>query len=363
MARKKILILGKLPPPYMGPSIATEIILRSALREKFELIHLDTRINRSLEGFGKWSLGKIFRNLSLYRQMNSLLRTHRPDLVLIPISQTSTGFLKDSVFIRLASLHRRKILLQLRGSDFKNWIDNANGLIRGIVSRALGKTDGMIVLGNKLRYLFADYYRPEQIFVVPNGGNYTFPHALPHNEVRILFFSNLLAAKGVEDVLLAVKMLQTTKKFSIDLVGEWYEPSERERCLKIVGQTEAKVRIHSPKAGAEKFRFLADADIFVFPPREPEGHPWAIVEAMAAGLPIISTDKGAITESVIDQKNGFIVEPSQPAQLAAKLKLLIEDDLLRESMGNESRNLYLLNFTEEKMIERLEKVFNEVIGA
>ena len=358
-----MLILGKLPPPYMGPSIATQIILNSSLKDKFELVHLDTRTNANISDFGKWSFGKIFRNLSLYAHMRRLLRSEKPDLVLIPISQTRTGFLKDSVFISLASFYRCKIVLHLRGSDFKNWMARSSAFMKTVVRRAFNKTHGMIVLGQNLRSLFSDYYySAEKIFVVPNGGNYTFPQRAAHEEVRILYFSNLLPAKGVEDVLQAVKLLRTNQRFSVDLVGAWYDGAARARCLRLVEEAKATIRIHPPAGGAEKMQFFANADVFVFPPREPEGHPWAIVEAMAAGLPVISTDKGAIIESVIDKKNGFIVEAGQPAQIAEKLRALVDDDLLREKMGAESRNLYLLNFTEEKMVERLEKVFNTVLA-
>ncbi len=82
---------------------------------------------------------------------------------------------------------------------------------------------------------------------------------------------------------------------------------------------------------------------------------------MAAGLPVISTDKGAITESIIDRVNGYIVEPKSPEIIAQKLQILISDKNLREKMGKESRNLYLKNFTGEKMVENLATAFNTII--
>ena len=84
---------------------------------------------------------------------------------------------------------------------------------------------------------------------------------------------------------------------------------------------------------------------------------------MAAGLPIISTDQGAITESVIDGVNGFIVKKQNPQQIAEKIKILIEKSELRLKMGNESRRLYEENFTEEKMVERLTQAFNAVLSS
>ena len=365
MTKPKVLLLGKLPPPYLGPSIATEIILKSTLKNHFELIHLDTKINHEISSFGTWSFTKVFANIAIYSKMFSLLRKHKPVLVLIPISQTTTGFFKDSLFILIAKLFGKKVLLQLRGSNFKAWIDRSSTITKKYVKYILKKTQGMIVLGNNLKYLFADYYTDDKVFVVPNGGNYIIPQRIKSDEVKILYLSNLLASKGVEDVFKSIEIVQTkTKiKFSIDLIGEWYNESTEEKCLFIKEKNQLPIRIHKSKGVTEKFQYLADADIFVFPPREPEGHPWSIVEAMSASLPIVSTNQGAIIESVIDNKNGFIVEHNHPEQIAEKLKLLIEDIELRKKMSEASRELYLANFTEAKMVEKLTAVFNKIIAA
>lgn len=363
MNKKKVILLGKLPPPYMGPAIATRILLGSALCKNFDIVFLNTKANDSITTLGKWSLGKIFRNISLYFKLAGLILKNKPDLVLIPISQTNSGFLKDSVYILVARLFGKKILLQLRGSDFKNWSGSTSPVIRRYIKFILKRTKGMIVLGHKLKYLFEDYYPSEKIFVVPNGADYDIPKRENTSaEIKILYLSNLLSSKGIEDVFDAVNILyRENKGFSIDFIGEWLHEETKKYCLSLAEKNKLPVRIHSSEASKDKFRFLSEADIFVFPPRSPEGHPWAIIEALAAGLPIISTDRGAITESVLDGINGFIVEAGQPAVIAKKLQTLLADKNLRENMGKESRNLYLKNFTEEKMVNRLTEAFNTVI--
>ncbi len=362
MRKKRILILGKLPPPYMGPSIATEILLNSDLKNRFDLIHLDTKINKTLSSFGKWNYNKLIKNISVYFKMIKFLSSQKPDLVLIPISQTTTGFIKDSVFIFLASLFRKKILIQLRGSDIKNWLSKSSSFTKAYFNFFVKRANGVIVLGNNLKYLFRDYFKEEEIFLIPNGGDYNVLASVKNTDtIKILYISNLLESKGIEDVVKAIEIISKqnlSKSFSVDLVGAWYSEKTKEKCLAIIGKSELPITVHSPKSGDEKFRFLSNADIFVFPPREPEGHPWAIVEAMAYSLPIVSTDRGAIIESVIDSKNGFIVEAQNPEKIAEKLKLLIENSELREQMGKASRQLYLENFTEEKMVDKYTLVFN-----
>ncbi len=365
MSKKKVLLLGKLPPPYMGPSIATEILLNSALKNNFDLIHVDTKANESLLTLGKWSIKKIIRNNMIYFKMWKTIRRNKPDLVLIPISQTTMGFIKDSIFIIISRISGCKVILQLRGSDFKNWIQNKSSLLtKWYVKKILKSTKGVIVLGHNLKYLFEDYFPGERIFVVPNGADYKIPAAQKdsNNIIRIIYLGNLQATKGIEDVIDALVILKNTnkKKFTATIIGEWRNQNTRTKCLSLVEKNNLPVHFYSPEINIEKFKHLASSDIFVFAPREPEGHPWVIVEAMASGLPIISTDQGAIVESVIHGQNGFIVQPRQPGQIAEKLNFLIENSGIRKKMAQESKKLYQENFTEAKMVERLTYVLNSV---
>ena len=352
----------------MGPAIATEIILKSELRIRFELFHVNTTANDTIKGFGKWNFTKIFKNITIYFNMLRVTLKERPDLILIPISQTTTGFIKDSFFILIAKVCRRKVILQLRGSNFQNWIAGASFYVKKYVRLVLRSTQGIIVLGNNLKYLFNEYYSKEKIFVVPNGANYNFPgKEKDSKEIKILYLSNLLDSKGIEDVFKSIEILnrnlsnQEIPKFSLDLIGEWLKEDTKKTCLELKEKYKLPVRIHSSEASKDKLNYLTNADIFLFPPREPEGHPWCIVEAMAAGLPIISTNQGAISESVIDGVNGFVVEPKKPEMIAEKLLKLMQEKQVREKMGKASRDLYLQNFTEEIMVEKLSEVFKTVI--
>ncbi|MBS1636790.1 MAG: glycosyltransferase [Bacteroidetes bacterium] len=364
MSKQRVILLGKLPPPYMGPAIATGIILNSELARRFDLIFLNVKANDSIDTLGKWNLSKIFKNVGIYFNLFGLIIRHRPHLVLIPISQTSTGFVKDSVFILISKLLGRKVIVQLRGSNFKNWLASASGSVNRYVRFVLKRTQGVIVLGNNLRHLFGDFYRPEQIFVVPNGANYQVPQRnVSSDEPRILYLSNLLASKGIQDVFDALVILsQKNVRYSADFIGEWLHDDTKAYCLDLVKRYHLPVRIHTSAESKNKFQYLANADVFVFPPRDPEGHPWSVVEAMAAGLPVISTDQGAIVESVQDGVNGFIVPPGNPAAIAEKLQTLLMDKSLREAMGKQSRSLYLNNFTEANMVENFSRTFQSVIG-
>jgi glycosyltransferase involved in cell wall biosynthesis len=363
--KKTVLILGKIPPPYFGPAIATSILLNSELKNKFKLLHLDTRAYKDIHMLGKWNFSKIIQNISIYKQLYKILKEQHPDLVLIPISQTTIGFIKDSFFIVVCAIMRTKVLIQLRGSNFKKWVDHSNLINKLYVKTILGFTEGVIVLGQKLRYLFEDYFNRENIYVAPNGADYIIPKQANHTKgvVRIVYLANLQPSKGILDVIDATAIINSSidAAFRLDVIGNWRDEKTRQYCENRVKENNLPVHFHGPLSGDNKLQFLSDADIFIFPPREPEGHPWVIVEAMACGLPIISTDRGAITESVINNRNGFIVDVNSAQQIADNAIKLIENTTLRHQMGKASQVIYDENFNESSLVRNYSDVFSKVL--
>jgi glycosyltransferase involved in cell wall biosynthesis len=227
-------------------------------------------------------------------------------------------------------------------------------------------------VGGSLRSLFEGILPDEKLFVVPNGANFAnFIYApngkryLNNEKFNILFLSNLIREKGLFDVLSAIpEIARFAENIEFVFAGDWQDKEtklEFGRFMKV--HSKLSIKLLGPAYEKSKFDLFSSADIFVLPTYYPaEGHPWVIVEAMAAGLPIITTDQGAITESVKDGVNGFIVEKRNPRQIAEKIKFLIDHPDIRKKMGEESRRLYLENFTEEKMIERLSNAFHAVLS-
>ena len=222
---------------------------------------------------------------------------------------------------------------------------------------------GVIVLGNNLKPLFKDYFSENQIFVVPNGANYEL-QTKNTTELNVLYLANFLPSKSFDDVLKALVILKQKgiTNFKFQAAGAWDNETFKQHCLAIIEENQlTNVELFAPQSGAAKMQLFANASIFVFCPKMPEGHPWVLVEAMANGLPIIATDQGAIIESVIDEKNGFIVPAESPEAIAKKLELLINDAELRNQFSVNSKKFYSANFTEEKMVENFAKVLNNYL--
>jgi alpha-maltose-1-phosphate synthase len=164
--------------------------------------------------------------------------------------------------------------------------------------------------------------------------------------VRILFVGNDLVRKGGQE-LLDVFLQRFKDKAELHLVTN-----------AAVGIEHPHIHIHRQVMpySDEWLSLYAKADMFVLPTRS-EAFGLAILEAMAAGLPIIATNICAIPELVTDGKNGLLIEPRKPDELARCVERLLNDRSFRLQMGVEARNMAKEKFTAKRHSERLEEVF------
>ncbi|MBW2058229.1 MAG: glycosyltransferase family 4 protein [Deltaproteobacteria bacterium] len=364
-SKAKILVLGPIPPPYMGPSVATEIILNSGLKEEFELIHLDTSDHRDLRRLGAVDFQNVSLALRHYLALFWRVLTKEPDIVYMPLSQTTVGYLRDAGFILVSKVLGRRVVCHLRGGNFRNWFDSARPLTRWFVRTVHSLVDGQIVLCERHRSLFFRIMPPERVFAVSNGRDFEvgFRRVNHRKKVRILHLANRMKTKGVLDTLRAVPSVHSSHSHAeFVFSGHWVEESTRAEFEAFLKESpHLPVVVTGPVSGRGKHRLLASSDIFVFPTYyPPEGHPWVLVEAMAYGLPIVSTDHGCIRECVIDGFNGFLVEKQNPREIAERLNLLVADASLRRRMAENSRRHYESHFTERHLVEGLAACFKAV---
>ncbi len=107
-------------------------------------------------------------------------------------------------------------------------------------------------------------------------------------------------------------------------------------------------------------RLLAAADLFLLTSIS-EGIPLTVIEAMAAGLPVVSTDVGGLAEVVEDGKTGFLAPSGDHAALAAKALLLADDVTLRQRMADLGRRRSRDLFSEDRMLGEYRGLYQEMV--
>lgn len=183
---------------------------------------------------------------------------------------------------------------------------------------------------------------PDRIRVIPNGvdlsefGN-RGPQRDSQRETNILFVGRIYSRqKGLESLVRAMSLLPRSSRARLRLAGEdWGGTHPLASLAANLGIGERIIflgRLDRPTL----LREYADADLFVLPSLfEPFGI--VLLEAMAAGLPIVATRVGGIPEIVVEGRTGLLVDPDRPKQLAEAIRCLCEDESLRNSLGREGR--------------------------
>ena len=108
-------------------------------------------------------------------------------------------------------------------------------------------------------------------------------------------------------------------------------------------------------------RKMESADVFVLPSHA-EGQPMVVLEAMGAGLPVVSSRVGGIPETVEDGKTGILVEPGDVECLAAAMRALAEDPELRARMGAAGRTRVQERFSLEGFLAKVRRIWREAAG-
>ena len=210
--KPQLIFLGKLPPPFIGPSLACQMILNSKLKDEFNLIHLNTSDHRDISTLGKIDFGNSYLAIKQYFMLINLLLKYKRAMVYVPAGQTTVGYIRDAIFIVIAKMFGRKVITHLRGGNFLNWYNSAPNYAKWVVRKVHSKVDAQIILGNNLRPLFNWLLPEDRIHVIPNGGNYTIPKVnRMDDKIVILFLGNFIGTKGVLQVLYASEYLADIK--------------------------------------------------------------------------------------------------------------------------------------------------------
>ncbi|MEE9412099.1 MAG: glycosyltransferase family 4 protein [Methylococcales bacterium] len=239
---------------------------------------------------------------------------------------TATGwsYIRLSTIFLLAKAFRKKTIWHIHTGELHTYYADSCTLEKYIISYVLRNADVVIALSFNSKKMIEDVEPRSSIQILLNTVNvndYEVKNREIHDPVNVLLLGRLEYRKGIHVILKAIKIL-ADKNISFVLAGD----GDIEGTRKFVKENSFETIVTVPGwiSGDQKLALLKEADIYILPSYQ-EGLPISILEAMSAGLPIISTPVGGIPDAVIDGENGYLIGPGDSEALASKILLLSKD--------------------------------------
>lgn len=335
--KPRILQVGPIPPPIDG-GIAAYLggMLQSSLVQQYDMRPFCVRVPAA---YREVRALRPFLSVQFMGRFARSLRREKPDLVHIH-SSGHLGFWEKALFAGMVRRRGLPCLLHLHGGDFDRFLLDLPPRRAQAARRVLARASAVLVPCAAWRELVESFAGRGRVHIVPNAIRCDDfpPRTVPRSRgpVRLLFLGFVSARKGLDELLGAVRALLDTgcTGFELDIVGGEEERGQlaHYRQLYRAAGLGGHVRFHGTQLGRDKIGFLQRADIFVLPSRN-ESFGIANLEAMASGLPVVSTRTGAIPEYLEPGVHGLLVDPGDAEGLADGLRRLIADAELRARLG------------------------------
>jgi glycosyltransferase involved in cell wall biosynthesis len=345
--RIRVVISTHIGAPWGGVDTLYSDLFRSRFGELVHLYYVDNHPGvGAFSQSGRLSQSNLASALTYYAHFVALLLRVRPHVVHIATAY-GLSFVKQGIAVVLAKALRTRVVLAPHCS-YARLLPNT-GLWRAYSRFVLRRCNGLIALSKEwlaLRQWLPGClveYLPNAIDLKPYR-DLSRPRAKDEGSgVRILFLGHIGQDKGSFDLVEAARQLKRTLvpiPWHIELRGETLLPGELEQVQRRINESvlQEQVHIRPPVFDADKVACLARADLFVLPSHH-EGMPVSLIEAMAAGLPVVATNVGGIPDLVTDGENGLLVPPGQPTVLAEALARLMRDPGTRTRMGLAGRQM------------------------
>ncbi|MEI2710160.1 MAG: glycosyltransferase family 4 protein [Chitinophagaceae bacterium] len=365
--KPKILFLVQLPPPIHGAAIINKYLQDStAISNYFDTKFLNIATANEIKDIGSFSIKKIIKTVLLYFRVLKLILQENFEVVYITLSPVGLAFFKDGLFVVIAKLFRRKVVIHLHGKGIA--LEREKNFIFEKLYRFIFNNTYCICLSNTLvKDIFG--LRVKKCFILNNGVqtqvlNYSI-NLKKNKTIQLLFLSNLIKEKGIIEFLEVCKRLtELNVKYKARIIGKPYDIKET-NINEFVSANNIvdKIEYQGAKYSTEKNDILSKTDILIFPTKyKNEAFPLVLLEAMQFGIVPIATSEGGILDIIQDEKTGFIVSNTSIVDAIVKKVIFLEKsrEILAE-MSENCRNDFFSKYTIEKFEENTINIFNEVL--
>lgn len=296
-------------------------------------------------------LKKIICNIRIFKKIKKEINTFKPDVIHLNSSCTPFACIRDYWFLKTITRKRIPCILHCRCNVKDQLNNNKVGLF--FFKKNIHLASAILVLNN-FSYQFINNIKNKNLkcFILPNfiqKNNVVATKTINKHVKNVCFVGHLVRQKGIEEIILLANEF-TNLRFT--LVCGYTEQYPKKSLFPKNVEITGNVSIDNV------FWILDNSDVFLFPTYS-EGFSNALLEAMARGLPIITTNVGANSD-MLENRGGIIVDSNSNEDLKKAMRI-IGDESIRKEMSMWNINKVKNSYTEDAFMNKILNIYFDIL--
>ena len=355
----RVLLVGKGAPDRGGIPTFLEELRNGDVARQHEVTFLNVAHEGTPQG-GEVTVGNVRRTV---RDAVSVWRRARGQDVVHINSAVAPGVtaLRAGLLAAVARLRGCAVVMHVHGGNLGTWLESRRN--RLVLKAAMRPAQRIVAVWSAGQDALTPVLGAGRVRLIENGVDCSRyePAEHAHRPPRVLYVGLLTPRKGVLDLLEASAQL-TAEGVEHELCLLGGTPDEGPAAAEpVLEAARGRATLLGTRPPEEMPPAYASADIFCLPSWW-EAMPMSVLEAMAAGLPVVATDVGDVARLVDDGATGYLVSPQSPDDLAAALRKLIVDPERSGEMGAAGRVRVEQRFSAEVTARAVCQVYAEAAG-
>jgi glycosyltransferase involved in cell wall biosynthesis len=267
------------------------------------------------------------------------------------------SFWESMTYAMIAKRLNKPVVVRFGGA-FDHFYESSSNSTQKRIINMLSIPDAIIVQSSRWKKYFSQFISEDVLNIVPNAVPTPppFPVRNPKNKLTALFIcTNDAKRKGIDTIVEAIPHLREYIHFVFVAVNDSVRDMLHEK--KVLKDIEVHDSVPRKRM---KEHFYPRADIFLLPSHA-EGFPNSMLEAMAAGLPIVTSPVGAIPDVLIPKVHGFLNDPSDSKALVRDVLFLVQNPTERVNMGKRCYDLVSSEYHLDSVFSRFDKLWKRLL--
>lgn len=346
----KILLISPKAPPVGGIATWTEAFLNSSYIKKHDvdLINIAVIGKRKEIVYKYHILDELVRFVKILKELKKSLKNSEYDVIHINSSCSKMGLIRDYLCVEMASKTNAKLIIHFH-CDMTYMIKNK--IQENLLKKILKKINKVFVLNTvSLKYV-KKLNKTVDAIIVPNfieNEKVIKNDKIINRKVKnAIYIGRVSFEKGCDIIFKVANKFPQIRFKLIGQISDEFKKIEKIENVELLGEKDNQYVLEE----------LKNADLFIFPTHT-EGFPCALLEAMAQGVPIITTPVGAIPD-MIEDTGGIYCQVNNEREFECAIKKIQYDYDLKKKMSKWNVNKVLNNYTKEIVVKKILKLYRE----